>query len=159
MVVGHAEQVGDDEQGEGLGVLAEEFHFPSLTNWSIWRSANRHMHSFSFSRFGVSSRISNARCEVCLGGSIVTMCSLIGSWSRCASTIALMSSPSSGTGKTANGPTTELHDENVSVARDVRSLVVPGHREHALVGERRDGALRTEMLEIGVRVLVERRGP
>ena len=30
---------------------------------------------------------------------------------------SLTSSPSSGTGNVANGPTTELHDENVSVSR------------------------------------------
>ena len=48
---------------------------------------------------------------------MVTMCSCIGTWSRCWATISVTSSPSSGTGKAANGPITELHDENVSVAR------------------------------------------
>ena len=38
--------------------------------------------SLSLSRFGVSSRISRARSRVWSGGSIVTMCSCIGSWSR-----------------------------------------------------------------------------
>ena len=63
------------------------------------------------------SRISRARSRVCSGGSIVTMCSYIGSWSRWVATISLTSSPSSGTGNVANGPITELHDENVSVSR------------------------------------------
>ncbi len=38
--------------------------------------------SFSLRRFGVISRMSSARSRVCSGGSIVTMCSFIGSWSR-----------------------------------------------------------------------------
>ena len=73
--------------------------------------------SFSLRRFGVSSRMRIARSHVCCGGSMVTMCSFIGSWSRWASMIAPTSSPSSGTGKTANGPITELHDENVAGSR------------------------------------------
>ncbi len=48
---------------------------------------------------------------------MVTMCSCIGTWSRLAATISLMSSPSRGTGKVAKGPMTELHDEKVSLAR------------------------------------------
>ena len=35
--------------------------------------------SFSLSRFGVMSRMSSALSRVCCGGSIVTMCSFIGS--------------------------------------------------------------------------------
>ena len=73
--------------------------------------------SFCLSRPGVINRISNARSRVCSGGSIVTMCSFIGSWSRYCSMTAPMSSPSSGTGNIAYGPTTELHDENESVSR------------------------------------------
>ena len=38
--------------------------------------------SFCFSRIGDNNRISRARSRVWSGGSIVTMCSLIGSWSR-----------------------------------------------------------------------------
>src|SRR4051812_22609047 len=48
---------------------------------------------------------------------MVTMCSCMGSWSRYWATISLMSSPSRGTGKVAYGPTTELHDEKLSVSR------------------------------------------
>ena len=73
--------------------------------------------SFSFSRLGVSRRMMRARSRVCIGGSMVTMCSFIGSWSRCWSMIAPTSSPSSGTGKVANGPMTELHEEKVAVSR------------------------------------------
>ena len=73
--------------------------------------------SLSLRRFGVISRISRARSRVWSGGSIVTMCSCIGSWSRCSATMSLTSSPSSGTGNVANGPTTELHDEKLSVSR------------------------------------------
>ena len=73
--------------------------------------------SFSRRRFGVISRISNARCAVWIGGSKVSSWSLIGSWSRCCSISAATSSaPSSGTGKPGNGPVGELHDENVSVS-------------------------------------------
>ena len=61
--------------------------------------------------------MSRARSRVWSGGSIVTMCSAIGSWSRCSATMSLTSSPSSGTGKAAKGPITELHDENESVSR------------------------------------------
>ncbi len=67
--------------------------------------------SFSFSRFGVSSRMINERSRVWSGGSIVTMCSLMGNWSRWVSMIAPTSSPSSGTGNVAKGPITELHEE------------------------------------------------
>ena len=73
--------------------------------------------SLSLRRFGVMSRISRARSRVWSGGSIVTMCSCIGSWSRNWSMMAPTSSPSRGTGNCANGPITELHDENVSVFR------------------------------------------
>ena len=38
--------------------------------------------SLSLSRFGVINRINSPRSRVCIGGSIVTMCSFIGSWSR-----------------------------------------------------------------------------
>jgi hypothetical protein len=38
--------------------------------------------SLSLSRLGVSKRITRARSRVWSGGSIVTMCSCIGSWSR-----------------------------------------------------------------------------
>src|SRR5436305_58287 len=48
---------------------------------------------------------------------MVTMCLCIGSWSRYRATISLTSSPSRGTGKVAYGPTTELHDEKLSVSR------------------------------------------
>ena len=73
--------------------------------------------SLSCSRRGVSSRMISERSLVWSGGSIVTMCSCIGSVVRYSSTIALMSSPSSGTGNVAYGPITELHDENVSGSR------------------------------------------
>ena len=87
-------------------------------NSSICWSAARHMNSsFSLRRFGVSRRITRARSWVCMGGSMVTMCSFMGSWSRWLSMIAPTSSPSSGTGKAAKGPMTELHDEKVSVSR------------------------------------------
>ena len=92
--------------------------WPAPTNSSICLSAMRHMNaSFSFRRFGVSSRMIKARSCVCMGGSMVTMCSFIGSWSRWLSMMAPTSSPSSGTGKVANGPMTELHEEKVSVSR------------------------------------------
>ena len=72
--------------------------------------------SLSLSRFGVISRMSSARSCVCIGGSIVTMCSFIGSWSRWPSMMSPTSSPLSGTGNVTNGPITELHEENVSTS-------------------------------------------
>ncbi len=38
--------------------------------------------SFSLSRFGVRIRMMSARSCVCIGASMVTMCSYMGSWSR-----------------------------------------------------------------------------
>ncbi len=73
--------------------------------------------SFSFSRFGVISRMRRPRWSVCRGGSKVGSWSLNGRPSRCSSMTALMSSPSSGTGNWANGPLTVLHDEKVAVSR------------------------------------------
>ena len=67
-----AEQVGDHQQGERHAELADELALPRPTNSSITRSASRHMKSsFSFSRLGVSWRISSERWSLCLGGSIV----------------------------------------------------------------------------------------
>ena len=57
--------------------------------------------SLSLSRLGVSNRMTSARSRVWSGGSIVTMCSCIGSWSRWRATISVTSSPSSGTGNVA----------------------------------------------------------
>ena len=70
--------------------------------------------SFSRSRLGVSSRISSARSRVWSGWSIVTMCSFCGSRWRYRSMSSLMSSPTRGSGKSANGPATVLQAENVS---------------------------------------------
>src|ERR1043165_8318418 len=56
---------------------------PSARNVSSCWSARRHMNSsLAFSRPGVSSRMRMARSRVWSGGSMVTMCSCIGSWSR-----------------------------------------------------------------------------
>ena len=98
--------------------------------------------SLSFSRFGVMSRMSRARSRVCSGGSIVTMCSYIGIWSRCcdddvADVVALE----------RHGERRERPDhrvarrERVGVAVDLVGLVVAGHRDHAEVGEREHRAL------------------
>ena len=73
--------------------------------------------SLSLRRFGVISRMSRPRSRVWSGGSMVTMCSAIGSAWRCSAIRSLMSSPSSGTGNAPKGPTTELQDENESVSR------------------------------------------
>ena len=54
------------------------------------------------------------RWSVCLGGSNEGSWSLNGSSSRCSSMIAVMSSPSSGTGNGKNGPATVLQLENVA---------------------------------------------
>ena len=72
--------------------------------------------SFSRSRFGVIRRMSSARCAVCFGGSNEGSWSLKGRPSRYCSMTSLMSSPSSGTGHCANGPTTALQFENVVVS-------------------------------------------
>ena len=60
------------------------------------------------------SRMSNERWSVCLGGSNDGSWSLNGNVSRYWSMIAVMSSPSSGTGKSKNGPLTVLQFENVA---------------------------------------------
>ena len=70
--------------------------------------------------------------------------------------MSLTSSPSSGTGNVANGPMTELHEENVArVAVDLARLLVPGHRHHTVMGEREHGARGSQLLEVGVRILQE----
>nr|CRL81988.1 hypothetical protein CPGR_05204 [Mycolicibacter nonchromogenicus] len=61
---------------------------------------------FSLSRLGVSSLLSSDRALVCMGGSMVTMCSVIGIRWRCASICSLMSSPSGVNGSGGNGPPT-----------------------------------------------------
>ena len=115
--LGHPEEVGDDVQGERPGEVLDELALAPATNWSIWRSARRHMKSsFSLRRFGVISRISMPRWSLCFGGSIVVIWSLNGSSSRWASMSSLTSSPSRGTGKPGNGPVTALHDEKVAVS-------------------------------------------
>jgi hypothetical protein len=70
--------------------------------------------SFSLRRFGVMRRMRRPRCSVCFGGSNDGSWSLNGSASRCSSMMALMSSPSSGTGHGKNGPATVLQLENRS---------------------------------------------
>ena len=101
---------------KGLANSLMNSQAPLAANSSICWSASRHMNaSFSLRRFGVISRMSNARWSVCIGGSKVGSWSCIGSLSRCSSISAPMS-PTSGTGKPGNGPVTELHDEKVSVS-------------------------------------------
>ena len=73
--------------------------------------------SFSFRRFGVISRIRSPRCSVWCGGSNDGSWSLNGNAPRCSSMMALMSSPSSGTGHGKNGPATVLQLENRSASR------------------------------------------
>ena len=69
--------------------------------------------SFSFSRFGVMSRISRWRCAVWFGGSNEGSWSLNGSSWRYLTMMSLTSSPSMGTENLTNVPQTTLHDENV----------------------------------------------
>ena len=69
--------------------------------------------SFSFSRFGVISRMSRWRCAVCVGGSKDGSWSLNGSSCRHFAMMSLMSSPSNGSENFTNGPLTALHDEYV----------------------------------------------
>ena len=73
--------------------------------------------SFSFSRFGVMRRMRSARWSVCSGGSNEGSWSLKGNAPRCSSMMAVMSSPSSGTGHGKNGPATVLQLENRSWSR------------------------------------------
>jgi hypothetical protein len=87
------------------------------TNRSISSSAKAHMKaSFSFSRFGVISRIRRCRCAVWWGGSNAGSWSLNGSSWRHFTMMSVMSSPSTGTANRTNGPLTTLHDENVPEA-------------------------------------------
>ena len=68
--------------------------------------------------------------------------------------ISLTSSPSSGTGNVAKGPTTELHEEKVlGVEVDLRGLLVARHRHDPVGRRRQDGALGAQVVEIGVGVL------
>ena len=51
----------------------------AMNSSSCWSTTRRMNASFSFRRLGVNSRISSARSRVCMGGSMVTMCSFMGS--------------------------------------------------------------------------------
>ncbi len=109
--------------------------------------------SFSFSRFGVISRISSARWSVCRGGSNVGSWSLNGSSSRCCSISSLTSSPSSGTGNPGNGPVTELHDEYVSVSRYTSTASSsPVTITTPWCGSRRTGHSPAQEVEVGIGV-------
>ncbi len=95
---------------------------------------------------------------MCLGGSNVGSWSLNGNSSRCCSISSLTSSPSSGTGKPGNGPLTELHDENVAGSvYDRDRFVVAGDHRHTVVRLALHRALRAQMLQVRIRVRVERR--
>ena len=87
-------------------------------NSSIWRSASRHTNSsFSFSRLGVSWRMTRCRWSRCVGrvhgGELVAEGQLV---AVLVDQLAHVVRPSSGTGKPGNGPVTELHEEKVSVS-------------------------------------------
>jgi hypothetical protein len=59
---GHAEQVGDHQQGEGTGDLADEFALTAGEERIQDAIASRHMNApFSLRRLGVISPISRAR--------------------------------------------------------------------------------------------------
>jgi len=62
ILFGHAEQVGDDQQGERAAKPLMNSPFPGARNESSIPSASTHIaSSFSLSRLGVINRISNAR--------------------------------------------------------------------------------------------------
>jgi hypothetical protein len=68
VLLGHAEQVGDDEQAERPANSPLNSPRPPVRNESSTRSANSHMNaSFSLRRFGVISPISSARWSVWVG--------------------------------------------------------------------------------------------
>ena len=104
-------------------------------NSSIWRSASRHMNSsFSRSRFGVISRISSARCAVWIGGSNVSIWSLIGSCvavllDERADVVALErdGEPGERTGRRV------ARRERRGVVVDRDRFVVAGHHHHVVV--------------------------
>ena len=66
MVLGrHAEQIGDDQEGERFRVVLEEFALAAPMNLSSCLSAKRHMKSsFSLSRLGVMSLFNSPRVRV-----------------------------------------------------------------------------------------------
>ena len=112
--LGHALEIGDDGEREGLRVGADELAPTAGRNPSISWSAYRHMNSsFSPSRFGVIRRIRRWRCAVWFGGSNAGSWSLNGSSCRHCMMMSLMSSPSTGAENFTKGPLTALHDENV----------------------------------------------
>ena len=69
VLLGHAEQVGHHQHGEGLGIAGDELAPAVGRNSSNWWSAARHMNaSLSLRRLGVISRISSARSRVWSAG-------------------------------------------------------------------------------------------
>ena len=116
---GHAEQVGDHEHGERLGVRADELA-PAVGDELVELLVGEAPHELlvlleplrrdqphqqrALPR--VLRRVH--RDHVLVHRELVAVARR---------SMSLTSSPSSGTGNVANGPTTELHDENVSVSR------------------------------------------
>ena len=114
----YPEQIGHDEHRERLRVRADELAAAvgdELVELLIGEAPHERLVVLEPPRRDQPHE--RARSCVCIGGSIVTMCSFIGSWSRWPSMMAPTSSPSSGTGNVTNGPMTELHDEKVSTSR------------------------------------------
>ena len=114
---GDAEQVGDHQERERVGVVVHEFAFAppdELVDLAIGELPHELLVLLEALRRDQPQQ--QPRCAVCLGGSNDGNWSLNGSESRCSSMMALMSSPSSSTGNFTNGPATVLHDENVAAS-------------------------------------------
>ena len=110
--------------------------------------------SFSLRRFGVISRISSARCAVCVRRVEASRSwSLNGSSSRCCSMSALTSSPSSGTGKAGERSghrVARRERRGVVVHRD--RFVVPGDHHDVVMRFALHRALRPQVLEVRIRI-------
>ena len=102
VLLGHAEHVGDHEHGEGLRVGADELAAPvgdELVELLVGEAPHERL--VVLEPPGGEQPHEDGPLRVWSGGSIVTMCSYIGSWSRYSAMMSLTSSPSSGTGNVA----------------------------------------------------------
>ena len=155
---GHAEQVGDDEHGEGLRVRADELA-PAVADELVELLVGEAPHELlvvlqplrrdqphqqrAFLR--VLGRVH--RDHVLVHRQLVAV-----AIDDLADVVALERHRE----RRERADHRVARRERVDVAVDLGRLVVAGHRDHAVMGERLHRALRAQVLEVRIRVLDER---
>ena len=155
VLLGHAEQVGDDTQRERAGEALDELALTRREEVSRMSSASCHIaSSFSLRRLGVISRISRARWLVCVGGSSV------GSWSLNGNLVAVLLDQLGDVVTFERDRETreraghrDAGRERLRVVVDVDGLLPARHHGHAVVVLAADRALVAKRLVERVRVV------